>query len=162
MNKSYLIAIINTVASIILAIVIALVLNFLIYQYQTSVSYSFSLAFFIYDPFTSGLVLILIVSMIINLASTAVMISGMFSARTVNNIMSLSMTSLLWIILYLSASFLVDYFTLIFLIILLLSVLAVMIYKVKSWLLSGLMIILTLYTLIFPILIQLLPLASSN
>ena len=101
----FLIGLVNLLIAVVLAFGFGFLLYYQATSYQENVSYALSKDFFLYDQFAWYLILIVFLAMITNLLSTGIMLSSVFSSQTPTTMLSFSLTSLLWIILYLTVSY---------------------------------------------------------
>lgn len=104
-DRSYFVGAINLSAATFLAAGMGLLMVLQIKAYELNVSYSFSWRFILYDPFATRLIGLVGFAFIANVLSAVIFMSKLFSHPIENNGMVFSMTSILWIALYLGVDY---------------------------------------------------------
>lgn len=126
MYKNYLLAVINILAATLMAAGFGVLLIFQIKVYELNVSYSFSWRFFLYDPFVSRLIFLMLIGMVANLIAAVVLVSGLYASVTESNWAITAICSILWIMVYLISDYMFEQWAIFPVVLLLLTLIILM------------------------------------
>lgn len=104
-NKNYLLGAFNLILLTVAAIALGVLLILQVKAYELQVSPSFSWQFFFHDPFATRLSLILVLTILINVSSAFVQMSNLYNRIVQTNLIVFSLTSIVWILLYIATDY---------------------------------------------------------
>lgn len=150
-NKNYLIGSVNIFTTTLLAGLLGILIILQIKAYELNVSYTFSWRFFLYDPFASRFILIVLLALVAQVVSAAILMSGMFSHPVENNAVIFSMTSILWIVLYLATDFAFERWAMVPVLVLLFTLVVLLGQQLTRWRMRFLLFFISFLAIILPL-----------
>lgn len=150
-EKNFIIGAFNLVFATLLAALLGVMLILQIKAYELNVSYSFSWRFFLFDPFASRLIGVILLAMVANIFSAVIVMSSLYSQVIESNSIIFSLTSLLWIVIYLATDYAFQTPAIFPLVILVITLIILLAHQLNRWrmkfiiyLITGVMVVLPL------------------
>lgn len=104
-HKNYLIAGVNLLVMTSLAAFVGLLLILQIKAFELQVSSNFGWQFFFHDLFATKLIFLMVVTILIQAASAFVIFSSLYSYQIEINLVVFSLSSIIWLVLYVAVDF---------------------------------------------------------
>ena len=105
MSRQYLVGLFNILIGLVLSILLSLLIYFHVVEYLWLYEDKLSLDFLWFDGFATRLIALVLLAMLSNFICSAVMFSSFFSFKTKTNSMAFSVSSILWVVLYIASDF---------------------------------------------------------